>query len=458
VWSVIATILFAVCAILAIVSYVNGNNERKQLEALRARYASVVAESEISKFAGIAQRSGNRAWLDVAVSEANQLSQLMTGQADATPAIAQEAMAGALASAQTAAGETVSVPADNLVAAFGALSAQIDTLQAELEKATKDLADARATITTNIEAQNQLLAAKEKEVAEADLRTKLASDDSAAQLKSQNDIFKMSADEVKEQLLLLTEQNNTLNGQIASLQREITGVRRERDAAIAKVTGIRGRTDQVATAIDGRVVRATGDRVFIDLGSGQQVTPGLTFEVYSSLGIPSVGPEASQDVQLEGKASIQVIRVQPGSSECKVIRLSPGQVVNEGDLIANLAYDKNLAYNFYVFGKYNLDNKGEATERDTDVIKRLITQFGSKVGDQISTATDFVVIGAEPVVPTFTQQEMDEDPLKAYQMAEAIKALDEFNAVRAQAIQLNIPLLNQNRFLYLVGYFSESQR
>ena len=235
-------------------------------------------------------------------------------------------------------------------------------------------------------------------------------------------------------------------------------MRRERDAAIAKVTGIRGRTDQVATAIDGRVVRATGDRVFIDLGSGQQVTPGLTFEVYSSLGIPSVGPEASQDVQLEGKASIQVIRVQPGSSECKVIRLSPGQVVNEGDLIANLAYDKNLAYNFYVFGKYNLDNKGEATERDTDVIKRLITQFGSKVGDQISTATDFVVIGAEPVVPTFTQQEMDEDPLKAYQMAEAIKALDEFNAVRAQAIQLNIPLLNQNRFLYLVGYFSESQR
>jgi len=30
--------------------------------------------------------------------------------------------------------------------------------------------------------------------------------------------------------------------------------------------------------------------------------------------------------------------------------------------------------------------------------------------------------------------------------------------VRSEAIKLNIPVMNQNRFLYYVGYFEQSQR
>lgn len=458
VWSVIATILFAVASILAIVSYVNGNNERKLLEGLRARYQAVVPEGEITRYSAIGQRAAGRSWLDVAVTEASQLSQLITGQADATPSIAKEAVTNALVAAQTSAGESVAVPVDNVVGAITTLSTQIDSLKAELAKANEDLAIARSTITQTIEDQNKLLAAKDQEVAEANDRIKVTTDDFTAQHKTSVAGFEVTSGEGQKQIADLTQQVTTLNGRIAALEREKANALRERDASIAKLTETRGPTDQIVRAVDGKVVRVSGDRVFIDLGAGQQITPGLTFEVYSSLGIPTVGPDAAQDDQLQGKGSIQVVRVQPGGSECKIVRLSPGQVINEGDLIANLAYDKNLAYNFYVFGKFNLDNKGQPTERDTEIIKRLITQFGSKVGDQISTATDFVVIGAEPVVPTFSQQEMDEDPLKAYQMTEAIKELDAYNAVRAQAIQLNIPLLNQNRFLYLIGYYSESQR
>lgn len=458
VWSVVATILFAVSSILAIVSYVNGNNERKLLEGLRARYQAVVPEGEITRYSALGQRAGGRSWLEVAVTESTQLTQLLTGQNDATPQIARDAVTTGLVAAQKSAGDTVAVPVDNVVVAISTLSGRIDSLTADLAKSKEELAIAQKTITANIENQNKLLAVKDQEVADANDRIKVLGDDSSARHSESVVKFNETSETDRKTIADQLQQINSLSTRIASLEREKAGVLRERDAAIAKVTGMRGPTDQIVRAIDGKIVRVLGDRVFINLGTGNQVAPGLTFEVYSSLGIPTVGPDASQDIQLEGKASIQVINVQQGTSECKVLRVAPGQVVNEGDAIANLAYDKNLAYNFYVFGKYNLDNKGEPTERDTEIIKRLVTQFGSKVGDQISTATDFVVIGAEPVVPNFSQQEMDEDPLKAYQMTEAIKQLDEYNAVRAQAIQLNIPLLNQNRFLHLVGYYSESQR
>src|SRR5205814_5038455 len=128
-------------------------------------------------------------------------------------------------------------------------------------------------------------------------------------------------------------------------------------------------------------------------------------------------------------------------SECRVIRLTPGTQLTEGDLIANLVYDKNTKYNFMVYGDFDLDQNKVATPGDADIIKRLITQWGGKVMYQVNVDTDFVVLRKEPVLPTFSMEEL-QDPFNAKKLADAQAALDSYLNVKKTAADLHIPILN----------------
>ena len=50
---------------------------------------------------------------------------------------------------------------------------------------------------------------------------------------------------------------------------------------------------------------------------------------------------------------------------------------SQGDPILNVVYDKNVKFNFYVFGQFNLDYAGPASDRDTEIVKRLISGWGA---------------------------------------------------------------------------------
>ena len=174
-------------------------------------------------------------------------------------------------------------------------------------------------------------------------------------------------------------------------------------------------------------------------------------------GIPPVGDPTTEEKLPQGKASIEVTRVGQGSSECRVIRTTPGTQMSEGDLIANLVYDPHVKYNFVVYGDFDMDNNGVATPQDADVIKRLVTQWGGKLMNQVNVDTDFVVLGKEPVLPTFSKEEL-QDPFNAKKLNDAQQALEAYQNVKRTAEQLHIPILNQNRFLYLTGYYNQARR
>jgi hypothetical protein len=152
-----------------------------------------------------------------------------------------------------------------------------------------------------------------------------------------------------------------------------------------------------------------------------------------------------------------VVRVGPTSSEARVIRLQPGQTLTEGDLIVNLVYDRNARYNFVVFGNFDLDRNGVATAQDAEVIRRLVTQWGGRLTDRINVDTDFVVLGAEPVIPTFTRDEL-QDPINQAKFDQARAESDAYEDIRRQAQDYNVPILNQNRFLYFVGFYELARR
>ena len=48
--------------------------------------------------------------------------------------------------------------------------------------------------------------------------------------------------------------------------------------------------------------------------------------------------------------------------------------------------------------------------------------------------------------------------MRGWRAHEVGDKLDRYLNVRQQAISLNIPILNQNRFLYLIGYFNQATR
>ena len=156
-----------------------------------------------------------------------------------------------------------------------------------------------------------------------------------------------------------------------------------------------------------------------------------------------------------GKASIEVYDVGPDSSACRIIKLGTGEHVVVGDLIANLVFDPNTKYNFVVYGDFDLTGSGNPTASDTEVIKRLITQWGGKLQDHVDVNTDFVVMGIPPEVPQIT------DPSNAGEVAKVQAAKQreaKYQAQISQADSLNVPIMNQNRFLYFIGYYDQAKR
>jgi hypothetical protein len=219
-------------------------------------------------------------------------------------------------------------------------------------------------------------------------------------------------------------------------------------------------TQAVLRQPDGKIIRLPAKNVaFIDLGAGDHVTPGLTFEVFDKNdGVPQPGDPTTDEELPKGKASIEVVRVSPTASECRVIRLQPGTTLSEGDLIVNLVYDRNTKYNFVVYGNFDLDQNGVATPQDAEVIKRLVTQWGGKMAADLNVDTDFVVLGKEPEIPTVNRDDLVNDPILKARYDAAVADSEAYADISAKAREYRIPILNQNRFLYLIGYYDQARR
>jgi len=208
-----------------------------------------------------------------------------------------------------------------------------------------------------------------------------------------------------------------------------------------------------------RVLRVQDDHtVYVNVGSNDMVSAGLTFEVYNKAeGIPKAKEGLSNEDLPEGKASLEIIHVGPNSSEARVVHLQPGMLISEGDLCVNIAYDRTIKPNFVVFGKFDMHFNGQWTDQDAEIIKSLVRRFGGAVGDKINIDTDFVVMGKEPEIEVLSKAEL-EDPLAVDRVEKEKAAYKAYEAVRDEAVTYHLPIMNQARFLYYTGYFNSAKR
>jgi hypothetical protein len=203
---------------------------------------------------------------------------------------------------------------------------------------------------------------------------------------------------------------------------------------------------------------ASEDVVYIDLGSGEHVLPGMTFVVYNRHdGVPKLGDGMSPENMPAGEGSIEVESVGAYSSQCRIIKTEVGRHINQGDLIANLVYDRNTKFNFVVYGKFDLGQTDQPKDSDREKIEALVIKWGGRIQPKIDVDTDFVVMGAEPKVESFSPDEL-QDPFNVKQKQDEEAQLKAYTDVLNQAKEYHIPVMNQNRFLYFCGYYENAQQ
>jgi hypothetical protein len=462
---VIFVILFVVSAFSAIYWGVQFSNEQQVLSSDLAKVNKIATPQQIadSSIQALASAHGGTA-IDALENQRDDMTKEITGSVT-DPAAAQKAADDAIAAAQAQVQKlklAATIPQSNLVQTVAVLTNQLGTMADQTAKAQQAQSDAEAAATkARADADAQIKDAQAKVDDAAKQVAQVKADEEAKQKEQATSIAGIqNADQQQLQVYskaIQAEQTmaSSLNQKISNYEKLI----KELEDRVARY-----RIDPKESVIqqaDGRIVRiADANTVFIDIGHQQGVTPGLTFEVYDpNKGIPPLGDGQREDDLPIGIASVEVTHVLSDSSECRIVRTTPGETLVPGDAIMNLVFDPHTKYKFVVYGDFDLNESGQPNSADAEVIKRLVSQWGGQVqtAGQLDTDTDFLVLGTEPVVPDLTDDDKSNaQAVKRHDDAQA--ALDAYDAIRQKAIEYGIPILNQNRFLYYTGYYDLAQQ
>jgi hypothetical protein len=466
--ALVASIVFAVGFLIwAIMANADLNKTTGELTNARSKYNKVISDAAIGSVPDLqAQMSADPAspragtLVDAAIEQRQNLMNLLVGDKTASEKRAIDDFNTLVASFKTNPGlQGASVPTTG--GAIGVARTLADKAKADavaLTKARGDLAKASADLQAAVASHQQEIAKRDQMVQEAQAAAQKAGADATAAIADKQ----KQVDDLSTQVVAANKALSDFQAQAQVTEQTLNRKLETATTDISKRNQLLGRfrpngKESIVRNVDAKITQIAPDNIcYIDLGFGNHVSPGLTFEVYDRFeGIPKMG-DNDQDLP-KGKASIEVINVGQNSSQCRVVRSSQGQTLTQGDLCANLVYDRNLKHVFFVYGKFDMDNNGVATDAESEVVKNLITRWGGKITDKLGPEVDFVVMGKEPTVPVYSADELQQ-PLNKAKFDEAKAALDAYNKTREEAVSLSIPFMNQTRFLYYTGYFDAAKR
>jgi hypothetical protein len=468
-WTVVTSFLFVIATIFAIYFYVEGSRLDKLNSDLKAKYNGIVAEGALNSaeiallndLKGKPETGYSGTAMDVAMQRGDKLAKLIAGQAAQSPEVAMTSATAAMTSAQEKAKRVgLNIAPDSLLSAVNLLSDAVVQRSTEAANANANAAQATEQLKqaqANAEEQAKRF---QEDLAKSQAEASAAAESVVAMTAQKDTQLQQSADDINQRLKQTQDALDKANIQIADLSTQVENKQKEVANVQDKLKEIRPDVNKpLLRQADGHIVRLPGQGIcFIDLGSGDQIIPGMTFEVYDRIeGIPPPGDPGTDENLPRGKAAVEVVRVGPTSSQCRIVNVTPGATLTEGDLIYNLVYDRNTKNRFLVYGSFDLDRDGRATPQEGEVIKRLVTQWGGEIVDNVTVNTDFVVLGKEPVIPTLTPEEKD-DPVQRAIYDRAVQESEAYNDLSKRATDYRIPVLNQNRFLYMIGYFELASR
>jgi hypothetical protein len=466
---VIFVVLFLVSTVLFFTTNAERTQKEKQLTDVQAKYKDVIKPTEMTDadYQSLqelqrAPENRGRSMFDILKTQREDLSKAITGQANTSAAKAVESATTTVQSAnKTLEPAGASVPAGSLNNAIMVLAASIIERQSQADQLKQEMAKCSEELKKAIALHQKELETHRTTLETARTETKTTVEDTGKYRATKDEqvagLEKTLSDTVEKDRKALEDLNTQLtaaNGQIEKLKTDL-----EKCLGAHARYRVAGTGESAIRRADGAVSQIGKNGViYVNRGLGQQISQGMTFEVYDkNEGIPRL--QTGNDESLPaGKASIEITRVSPGSSEARIIKQSPGSQVFVGDLIANLVYDPNVKFRFKVFGDFDIDQDGRATPQEADVVKRLIAQWGGIVTDDLNIDTDFLVMGREPVVPAIPPEQLKDDPIREFEQKKAEEARKAYDDVKNKALELHTPVLNQNRFLYFIGFFDQARK
>lgn len=429
--------------VLTVIFAAQANKERQERQAGEATYNEAIRPDErTDTWENLRARSGRQSVV-MYLHEQNQslLNLIGAGRRESSEAVI-ERITGQLSPGSSS------------------LLREVESLRTRLSERDRDLAAAERARDA---AQADMNAAIERAERQRDAHRQSLNEVNAklATLQSEVDRFRQGADQnidlarsqaaaerasSAERIASLESSGRQLRNQIAVLEEQLDRLRGQR-------SGDTLRPQNEATLIDGRVVSVAGpDEVIINLGRRDRLVLGLSFEVYSR----GTSLQADQDGNYPpGKASVEVIRIDEGTSRARVIRSTRGNPVVAGDVLVNPIFDPRKDYKFVVFGNFDTNRDGIASEIERNQIIALIQEWGGTIQDTIDGTTDFLVLGEPPVLPPQPRQD---DPIEVIdRYINLRRTVDRFNELFESAKRAGIPVLNQNRLMTLTGMHAQPQ-
>ncbi|BAM03637.1 BRCT domain-containing protein [Phycisphaera mikurensis] len=372
----------------------------------------------------------------------------------------------AIAEARTAAQQ-------NRTSVVGELLERLRAAEQEAARTNDDLRAAR----TELEGFKTRFAEQESRAEQANQRAEAAAaetaslratyDQQAAGLKADVD----RAAEVNEQLRsdladmrqsltgTMGEARNDLQGRIDQLQIELSAAQRELDDAVAALDQATQRqAERIARVAvpDGRVVSVVdnGSAAYLNIGSNQRVQLGMTFGVYNPSSLVKLEVEEGGAEDVPPKAVVEVFELAPGTATVRVVERQPNARVSVGDPLVNIAFDPQRDLKFFAFGDFDVDGDGNATEVERQRIRSMIERYGAEVAEGLDFDVDYLVLGEPPQLPRELVGSEKTNPVRIKEYNQALQTYNSLTDLLAQAERYTIPVLNQNRFLDLIGYYT----
>ena len=451
---ILFVVLWVISTALAVLFYVNLG---KRLEA------STTTASQLAKFVSPAEMNNNTVQnmlsnataTDTVVGMLNhrvhELEAAILGQAKAMPTAVGPIVAegGPVSTALQSAGIS---PGTSLLDAVKQLHAQAVAAQkaqkvaeAGLQQAANSLDTAKQTFKDDVSTIAQKLDRAHQQIQSLTQQLTTAQDKLATQATDFNNKITAQQQHSVADLRTQVVQNQQLSQELAARDNIISTLRSQIAVYKAPSQGPNALLSHAAGKVLS-VSPGTKD-VFLNIGSKEKVPVGLTFAVYN----PELG--VGSGTHGGGKGSVVVTQVGKYASVARITNVAPGQAIFAGDLISNPVFRANQPrkFHFVIYGDFNVNGNGVPTADGRLEVARLIKQWGGVVDKNISTQTDFLVLGTPPSSSTLPIQGATSSQTTAITQARAAEQ-KKYDQLIAEARTLSVPILNANRFLAMIGY------
>jgi len=447
--------LFIVATAAAIIFYVKAEEHRKNADDIERQINNLATTSERSKLGTIVGTKQSReSWLGKMVEHLDQMITLIVGgvpqptSAEVKVNEINTKVKNALAPVQ----EYLDIMDPNktgLIQVVEELKAKLDYIteaNAVLQKQFDDLQQRYdADMTANFEKEQVLLAEKDKYEQQVK--------DTQQEYNNLEELLRKTTDEQVQTLSAqLREERANLrivNQELLKTQAELKESEDLMRRAQRELRKIKPAPDREVAAFkpDGKIILVNDQAkvVHLSIGSDDHAYRGLRFTVYDrSTSVTKDG---------EGKAEVEIFDIAKNHSAARIIRSEINRPILEGDVVANLIWDRSKINVFAIAGDFDIDNNGVIDFEAVDKIKALIEKWGGKVADEISIDTDFLVLGGAPkVFREPTHEEIEIDPAAMQKYNASLQRLERYKEAQGRAEALWVPVFNYERFLYFIGY------